>query len=425
MAVALNASEIAARKEVRAGAMTAVAAAASAVLSDSTLELEPESLASHVSAIAAVAAAPAELLVSTASKGVATLAGLFRAKASQPADSATVRIATSMLSGAMQVVFLNSTGKAAAAAGTSNANDTSTGTAAAAGGRRHLTRRLLQNSNTPAAKTNGTINSTTATKPPPKIDPLLAQALDASVAVASAAVRGQAPGETATRVEEAHVSISASRHYPSDLAGAGGPFKAPHTSAGSFYLPPNLAAAVATHQHADLYVFRINGELLPSATRVMSDGSSVDVIGDDGLRPFLSNTDEITVHVPLVGSGLETLEKVLYEYRCARHVAGAWDPDDPLVRTVSVTETAPGVGHVTCAGKGLAFLGYVVGAVIAPINFTLSGMKDDGLDKPTEDAYWYVMGGTIALGLLFGAIALWCGMRRHTAKIANKERYGL
>jgi hypothetical protein len=414
VSAALNASEIAARKEVRAGAMTAVADAAAAMLADTTLELDPEVLSSHVSAIAAVAAAPAELTASTAARGVATLTGLLRAKASQPADTATVRTATSMLSGAIQVAFLNKTAATTPPPPSpppSNATD-------ATSGRRHLTRRLLQDD----VATNSTANATT-TASPPKIDPLVAAALDASVALVSGVVRGQAPGETGTSIEEEHLSISASRHPPGDLAGGGGPFKAPHAAAGSYYLPPMLAAAVATHTHADVFLFRVNGAMLPSATRIMSDGSSIEVIGGDGLRPGLPDTDEITVHVPLVGSGLQTLEKVLYEYRCARHVAGVWDPDDPLVRTVSVTETAPGVGHVTCAGKGVAFLGYVVGAVIAPINFTLANLQT-GEDKPTANGYWYVMGATMAAALLFGAFALFCGMRRNAVKISHKDRGG-
>jgi hypothetical protein len=418
----LDASEIAARKAIRAGAMTAVADAAAAVLADSNIDLGPEVLSVHINAVAAVAAVPAELTASTAVRGVEIIAGLLRAQSTQPANTATVRAATSMFNGAMQVVVLNTSETSQPPPRTTTpamAINTTNATNAASRRRSLLSRRLLQNT---SFMTNFTTERPPTLGAPPKIDPLAAKALDGSLAVALAAVRGQAPGETGMSITEEHISISASRHLPGDLGGTGGPFKAPHEAAGSYYLPPNLAAAVVTDTHADLFLFRVNGAVLPSATRIMSDGSSIDVAGTDGLRPSLADTDEITVHVPLVGPGLIHLEKVLYEYKCARHTGGMWDHEDLLVRTVSVTETTPGVGHVICAGKGTAILGYVVGVVVVPINSTLANMQTSK-HEPTQDAYWFILGGTVAAGLSFGAVALFYGMRRHATKIAIEDRY--
>jgi hypothetical protein len=53
------------------------------------------------------------------------------------------------------------------------------------------------------------------------------------------------------------------------LGGAGGPFFAPHASAGRYFLPPSVAATVAAHAHADLFLYRVTSAVLPSATRIM------------------------------------------------------------------------------------------------------------------------------------------------------------
>ena len=92
---------------------------------------------------------------------------------------------------------------------------------------------------------------------------------------------------------------------------------------------------------------------------------------------------------------LASLERVLYEYRCARHTGGQWDPDDALIRTVSTSETTTGVGHVTCAGRGNALLGYIVGVVIAPINFTLAASAVEAAPS-TANGYWIILGSVAA-----------------------------
>ena len=159
-------------------------------------------------------------------------------------------------------------------------------------------------------------------------------------------------------------------------------------------------------------------EVLPSATRMMTDGSAVDVRLDDGAT-IVDPEEEVVALVPFTGSGLIALEKVIYEYRCARHSGGVWVLDESVVRTAAVEETAPGEGRVTCAGKGGAMFGYLVGVVIAPIDFTLT--ENDRLTEETMNVYWYVMGGTAATAVLFGVQGLKRGMRRYTVKVANSD----
>jgi hypothetical protein len=97
--------------------------------------------------------------------------------------------------------------------------------------------------------------------------------------------------------------------------------------------------------------------------------------------------------------------------------------DEDVVRTVEVIETAPGQGHVTCAGRGLALLGYLVGIIISPIDFTVEDA--DRVVEGTMNAYWYIMGGTAAAALSWGYVALKRGMRRYTVKIANNDAYAI
>ena len=156
---------------------------------------------------------------------------------------------------------------------------------------------------------------------------------------------------------------------------------------------------------------------------MMTDGSAVDVRGEDGRRPYVDPDEEVFARVPFTGEGLRSLEKVIYEYRCARHSGGTWTVDEDVVRTVEVIETAPGQGHVTCAGRGLALLGYLVGIIISPIDFTVEDA--DRVVEGTMNAYWYIMGGTAAAALAWGYVALKRGMRRYTVKIANNDAYAI
>ena len=113
------------------------------------------------------------------------------------------------------------------------------------------------------------------------------------------------------------------------------------------------------------------------------------------------------------------MEKVIYEYRCARHSGGVWRTDEPEVRTVSVTE-ADG-GSVTCAGRGDALIGYALGAVIAPLDFTL--VADETTKGSTAQGYWFFMAGLAVFTVLLSVCCLRSGMRRYQVKIANKDDY--
>ena len=79
----------------------------------------------------------------------------------------------------------------------------------------------------------------------------------------------------------------------------------------------------------------------------------------------------------------------------------------------AVEETAPGE-DASRAREEAAMFGYLVGVVIAPIDFTLT--ENDRLTEETIDVYWYVMGGTAATAVLFGVRELKRGMQRYTVR---------
>jgi hypothetical protein len=178
---------------------------------------------------------------------------------------------------------------------------------------------------------------------------------------------------------------------------------------------------VASSLHADVSLYRVDGEMVPSDTRAMSDACAVDLRDDADKRVAVAEEEEILARVPLLGSGLLELEKVVYQYRCARHVGGVWVSSDPSVRTGDAVESAPGSGrwHVECFGSGGAFLGYLVGVIIVPIAF--EDQNEDAEDVTTLNAYWYVMAFTAVFALVFGACALRRGMRRYAVKVANSD----
>ena len=254
-----------------------------------------------------------------------------------------------------------------------------------------------------------------------RINPLSAMALDGATVATRAIVRGRVANETIPSLFQSALSVSASRMFPSDLFRDDAPISMDHPRAATFVFPASVAAAMATSQHADVSMYRVDGAMVPSDTRAMSDACAVDLRDDAGARAAASEEEEILARVPLLGSGLLELEKVVYEYRCARHVAGVWVSSDPDVRTGDAVESAPGSGqwHVECFGRGAAFLGYLVGVIIVPIAF--EELDEDAEAVATLNAYWYVMAFTVVFALVFGACALRRGMRRYAVKVANSD----
>jgi hypothetical protein len=224
-------------------------------------------------------------------------------------------------------------------------------------------------------------------------------------------------------MSQAFIGVRAERIFPKGLRPGLRAFSAPGRNAAEYFIPARLASFVYRDAHVDVFTYRISGSTLPSATRMMSDGSALELLNDDGVYPALPpGYDEVmTVHVPMSGIPMKPLERVLYEYRCARHEAGKWVVDDPQRRwwTESVEEERPGQGHVVCKGKGGVFLGYVVGLVIAPIDFTV----DESLRESatTINIYWYVIGGVAAFAMMYAMIGLCCGMRRSHVKVTGDD----
>ena len=434
---------LAARRSVRERAMTLVARAAEGVLSDVAADenflVEPDVVRAYVGAVAAVSASPVETTKATAATGVEIVAGLLRAKTARPTPLDVVGVAVGAFDAAMTIVAIetadgdddgsNPDGSNPAPARPNVTSDVAGD--AASSGRRRGGRRLLQDANLysdAGNETSGTSETSSAPPPPPTppdarfvIDSLVMLALDGTTAAAAAITRGRSANETPGTFAKTVVATRGSRFFPVDVASRSRAMTGPHTGSATYAFPPSFVASVENSgtAHVDVYEYRVGGEVLPSATRMMTDGSAVDVRLDDGRRPYVDPEEEIVARVPFTGSGLIALEKVIYEYRCARHSGGVWVLDESVVRTVAVEETAPGVGRVTCAGKGGAMFGYLVGVVIAPIDFTLT--ENDRLTEGTMNVYWYIMGGTAAAAVLFGVQALKRGMRRYTVKVANSD----
>ena len=417
----MPAADVKERREVRAGAMDAVSAAATRAIEDAVdgVEIDPGVLSTYVTSVAAVAAVPAELTKQTAELGLTTVTGLLRARSSMPAPIEVTSAAAAMVSGAVEVQLDSLVAKPPESNATLNATTTTGGAVAVASTQLYGTRRrrllryrrLLQddNSTNPVELIDGA----------PVIDPLVAKALDGSVAVAFSVTRGQAPNETGAELLERHVTISAKRYHVDDLAVEYRSLRAPHVSAARYSLPKSVADGSVGQIHADVFLYRWSGAALPSATRIMTDASAIDVVYGDGSRPSIGADEEVVASIPFTGVGLETLEKVIYEYKCARHSGGVWRVDEADVRTVSVTE-ADG-GSVTCAGRGNAFIGYALGAVIAPINFTL--VADETSKGSTAQGYWFFMAALSLFTILLSVCCLRSGMRRYQVKIANKDDY--
>ena len=253
------------------------------------------------------------------------------------------------------------------------------------------------------------------------LNPLSAMALDGATVATRAITRGRAANETVAPLFQSALSVSASRVFPSDLFRDDEPVRMDHPRAATYVFPASVAATLTSSLHADVSLYRVDGEMVPSDTRAMSDACAVDLRDDAGARVAVAEEEEILARVPLLGSGLLELEKVVYQYRCARHVGGVWVSSDPSVRTGDAVESAPGSGqwHVECFGLGGAFLGYLVGVIIVPIAF--EDLDEDAEAVTTLNAYWYVVAFTAVFALVFGACALRRGMRRYAVKVANSD----
>ena len=237
----MPAADVKERREVRAGAMDAVSAAATRAIEDAVdgVEIDPGVLSTYVTSVAAVAAVPAELTKQTAELGLTTVTGLLRARSSMPAPIEVTSAAAAMVSGAVEVQLDSLVAKPPNA--TLNATTTTGGAVAVASTQLYGTRRrrllryrrLLQddNSTNPVELIDGA----------PVIDPLVAKALDGSVAVAFSVTRGQAPNETGAELLERHVTISAKRYHVDDLAAEYRSLRAPHVSAARYSLPKSVA----------------------------------------------------------------------------------------------------------------------------------------------------------------------------------------
>ena len=144
----------------------------------------------------------------------------------------------------------------------------------------------------------------------------------------------------------------------------------------------------------------------------------MDVRLDDGTRPYVDPEEEVVARVPFTGSGLIALEKVIYEYRCARHSGGVWVLDESVVRTAAVEETAPGRDASRARGRAGAMFGYPRGAHRAHRFHPHGKRSTHGGD---HERVLVRHGGTAATAVLFGVQGLKRGMRRYTVKVANSD----
>ena len=432
--------ELLVRRDVRSGAMALAIESARRTLEivdeDPTASLDPDIVAGLIVSVATVAAAPSELSPDAAASGVETVKALLRAPTARAPRARAAASAAALFDVALRVVALGGADHydgalmgAADAEGSAGAPPATAASRVSAARRRHHRRALAQ---TPG-ETEGSpaddevVDGENATDVPDdavaRINPLSAMALDGATVATRAIVRGRVANETIPALFQSALSVSARRVFPSDLFRDGEPVPArmDHPRAATYVFPPSVAAALATSQHADVSLYRVDGEMVPSGTRAMSDACAVDLRDDADARVAAAEEEEILARVPLLGSGLLELEKAVYQYQCARHVAGVWVADDPEVRTGDAVESAPGSGqwHVECFGRGGAFLGYLVGVVVAPIAF--EAPDEDAEAAATRNAYWFLMAFTVVFALVFGACALRRGMRRYAVKVANSD----
>jgi hypothetical protein len=428
---AMSAEELGVRRDVRSGAMALAIESARRTLDivdeDPTAVLDPDLVAGLIVSVATVAAVPSELAPSAAASGVETVKALLRAPTTRSPPVRAVAAAAALFDVALRIVALGGADAFdGALMGESPGEAGGSGAAAAAsraGAVRLRHRRALAQTRASAAtedeNENVTFSVTNTTRA--RINPLSAMALDGATVATRAIVRGRVANETIASLFQSALSVSASRMFPSDLFRDDAPISMDHPRAATFVFPASVAAAMATSQHADVSMYRVDGAMVPSDTRSMSDACAVDLRDDAGERAAAGEEEEILARVPLLGSGLLELEKVVYQYRCARHVAGVWVSSEPDVRTGDAVESAPGSGqwHVECFGRGAAFLGYLVGVIIVPIAF--EELDEDAEAVATLNAYWYVMAFTVVFALVFGACALRRGMRRYAVKVANSD----
>ena len=437
-ALVVSPEETLVRRDVRSGAMALAIESARRSLDivdeDPTASLDPDLVAGLIVSVATVAAVPAELSPAAAASGVETVKALLRAPTSRSPRTHAVASAVALFDAALRVVALGGADAydgapmgAAEAEGFVGAPRATAASGDAAGRRRRHRRALAQT----AGETEGAsderamdVPDDVATTTRARINPLSAMALDGATVATRAIVRGRVANETVAALFQSTMSISASRMFPSDLFRDDAPVRMDHPRAATFVFPASVAAAVATSQHADLSLYRVDGHMVPGDTRAMSDACAVDLRDDADARVAAAEEEEILARVPLLGSGLLELEKAVYQYQCARHVAGVWVSNDPEVRTGDAVESAPGSGqwHVECFGRGGALLGYLIGVVVAPIAF--EEPDEDAEAAATRDAYWHLMAFTVVFALIFGACALRRGMRRYAVKVAKSDSAG-
>ena len=431
-----SSAELEVRRAVRSGAMALAIESARLTLDivdeDPTAVLDPDLVAGLIVSVATIAAVPAELAPETAASGVETVKALLRAPTTRSPRVHAVASAVALFDVALRVVAL---GGAEAYEGALMGSEAGEDGNAPVGGaeaisssrRRSLRRHRRALLDAHAAESDSESNATDVGGPSPvttmnaALNPLSAMALDGATVATRAITRGRAANETVAPLFQSALSVSASRVFPSDLFRDDEPVRMDHPRAATYVFPASVAATLASSLHADVSLYRVDGEMVPSDTRAMSDACAVDLRDDAGARVTVAEEEEILARVPLLGSGLLELEKVVYQYRCARHVGGVWVSSDPSVRTGDAVKSAPGSGqwHVECFGLGGAFLGYLVSVIIVPIAF--EDLDEDAEAVTTLNAYWYVVAFTAVFALVFGACALRRGMRRYAVKVANSD----
>jgi hypothetical protein len=430
-----SAAELEVRRAVRSGAMALAIESARLTLDivdeDPTAVLDPEIVAGLIVSVATIAAVPLELAPDAVASGVETVKALLRAPTTRSPRVHAVASAVALFDVALRVVALGGADAYEGALMGAEAGEDGNVMGTSEFSRRRRTslrksrrkshRRALLDESDSDANATDVGGASPVTTMNAALNPLSVMALDGATVATRAITRGRAANETVAPLFQSALSVSASRLFPQDLFRDDEPVRMDHPRAATYVFPDSVATAVASSLHADVSLYRVDGEMVPSDTRAMSDACAVDLRDDADKRVAVAEEEEILARVPLLGSGLLELEKVVYQYRCARHVGGVWVSSDPSVRTGDAVESAPGSGrwHVECFGSGGAFLGYLVGVIIVPIAF--EDQNEDAEDVTTLNAYWYVMAFTAVFALVFGACALRRGMRRYAVKVANSD----
>ena len=427
----LTADELAIRRAIRASAMASAIASVDLTLGivdeDPTAVLDPDLVAGLIVSISTVAAVPEELAAATAAAGIEKVAALLRAPTTRALRTNAVVSAVALFDVGLKIVALGDSDDFDGSLDFLKGSDAAS-TGASRRRRKGFRRALSQHRDVSSSFGFGTENvtfsaenDTDASRVTAAMNPLSAMSLDGATVASRAIVRGRVANETIPTMFGVALSVSARRAFPSDLFREDAPVRMDHRRAATYAFPTSVATALASSRHVDVSLYRVDGASVPSDARAVSDACAVDVRDDAGRRAAPAPEEEIVSRVPLLGSGLLELEKVVYQYRCARHVGGVWVSDDPGVRTGDAVESSPGSGiwHVECFGSGATFLGYLVGVIIVPLSF--SDVSEETRGATTASGYWYLMAFTAISAVVFGACALRIGMRRYAVKLANSD----